>query len=111
MNEAATLETSVPPADVIWPITQQEISFIRWLDVQPDQSCTRANANAFFRVDWCRLFSFSLIQDRAGVEGQLQLTELGEQVARNCDQSNGSAFWLCVTVQHPHPEAGEEGAV
>lgn len=109
MNDAATQQSDAPAADTIWPITQQEAAFIRWLDDQPDQACTRSNANAFFRVGWCRLFGFGLIQDRAGADGQLQLTELGELVAQNCDESNGSAFWLCVTVQHPHPEAGEEG--
>lgn len=110
MNEAATLETVVPPADEIWQITQQEIAFLRWLNQRDHHACTRSLAKALFQVGWCRLFGYSFIQDRPGVPRQLCITELGQLVAKHCDTSNGSAVWLCITVQHPHPEAGEEGA-
>jgi hypothetical protein len=107
MNEAATITTEVH-ADAIWPITQQEIALLRWLAQRSDHACTSSEANALFQVGWCRLFDYSLIEDRPGVDRQICLTELGLFVAQQCDTTNGSACWLCITVQYPHPEADAE---
>lgn len=112
MNEAAPHqpETAIP-ADAIWQITQQEIAFLKWLDSNPGHACTTSKANGYFRVGWCRLFDYGLVQDRPGVDGEVIITELGQLVAEHCETVPSSSMWLCITVQQPHFEAGEEGGL